>query len=304
MQPVATEIRFLLGDRCILRARRKLMPLAYGLDAILANRALRPAPLPPGADGYRLQSAPADMLASLAADYPGLISSQPQVYSRHYIDMAIGHDSYMAQFSAKTRATLKRKMRKLADVDGGTLDVRTHHRPEQLDAFFAAALPLSGQTYQARLLDAGLPGHGAFREEAHRLASADNLRAYILFLEGRAVAYLYLPVVDDVLIYAYLGYDQALASLSPGTVLQMHALEALFAEQRFRYFDFTEGDGAHKALFGTDAVQCATVFLLKPTLANRALLAGHQAFNAAVEGSGAWLDRIGVKARVRKLLRG
>ena len=118
------------------------------------------------------------------------------------------------------------------------------------------------------------------------------------------MAYLYLPVADDVLIYAYLGYDQALASLSPGTVLQMHALEALFVEQRFRYFDFTEGDGAHKALFGTDAVQCATVFLLKPTLANRALLAGHQAFNAAVEGSGAWLDRIGVKARVRKLLRG
>ena len=304
MQPIATEIRFLLGDRCILRARRMLMPLAYGLDAILANRSLPPAPLPHGADGYRLQSAPVDRLATLASDYPGLVGSQPKIYARHYIDMQMGHDGYLAQFSSKTRATLKRKTRKLADTGDGRLDIRSYHQPELLDAFFAAALPLSSQTYQARLLDAGLPSHPGFREEAHRLASADNLRAYILFLDGRAVAYLYLPIVDDVLIYAYLGYDQAIASLSPGTVLQMAALEQLFAEDRFRYFDFTEGDGAHKALFGTGEARCATVFLLKPTVANRALLAGHQAFDAAVEGAGAWLDRVGVKARVRKLLRG
>lgn len=304
MTPVATDIRFLLGDRCILRARRMLVPLAYGLDAILADRPLSPAPLPADADGYRVQSAPASQLDRLDQQFSGFLKSPPQVYARHYIDMGQGHDGYMAQFSSKTRATLKRKMRKLADADGGTLDIRSYHAPDQLDAFFAAALPLSDQTYQARLLDAGLPSHAAFRAEADALARADNLRAWILFLGGKPIAYLYLPVVDDVLIYAYLGYDQAQAQLSPGTVLQMHALEELFAEQRFRYFDFTEGDGAHKALFGTHQAQCATVFLLRPSLANRAVLAGHRAFNAGVEGAGAWLDRIGVKARIRKLLRG
>lgn len=304
MTPVATDIRFLLGDRCILRARRMLVPLAYGLDAILADRPLTAAALPGDADGYRVQSAPASQLARLDQQFPGFLKSPPQVYARHYIDMALGHDGYMAQFSSKTRATLKRKMRKLADADGGTLDIRSYHVPDELDAFFAAALPLSNQTYQARLLDAGLPGQAAFRAEAEALARADNLRAWILFMAGKPIAYLYLPVVDNVLIYAYLGYDQAQAPLSPGTVLQMHALEELFAEARFRYFDFTEGDGAHKALFGTHQVQCATVFLLKPSLANRAVLTGHRAFNAGVEGTGAWLDRIGAKARIRKLLRG
>lgn len=304
MTPVATDIRFLLGDRCILRARRMLVPLAYGLDDILADRPLAAAALPASADGFRVQSAPAGLLAALDQQFAGFLKSPPQVYARHYIDMSLGHDGYMAQFSSKTRATLKRKMRKLADADGGALDIRSYHRPDELDAFFAAALPLSEQTYQARLLDAGLPGHRAFRAEARKLAEADNLRAWILYLHGKPVAYLYLPVVGDALIYAYLGYDQGQAQLSPGTVLQMHALEQLFAEQRFRYFDFTEGDGAHKALFGTHQVQCATVFLLKPSLANRVLLAGHRAFNAAVESTGAWLDRIGAKARIRKLLRG
>ena len=304
MTPVATDIRFLLGDRCILRARRMLVPLSYGLDAILAERPLVPVPLPPGADGYRVQSAPADQLSRLDQQFQGFLKSPPQLYARHYIDMALGHDGYMAQFSSKTRATLKRKMRKLADANGGTLDIRSYHAPDQLDAFFAAALPLSNQTYQARLLDAGLPGHAAFRAEAEALARADRLRAWILFLQGKPIAYLYLPVVEDVLIYAYLGYDQGQAQLSPGTVLQMHALEQLFAEQRFRYFDFTEGDGAHKALFGTHQVQCATLFLLAPSIANRAVLTSHRAFNAGVEGTGAWLERIGAKAKIRKLLRG
>jgi hypothetical protein len=304
MQPVASPIRFLLGDRQILAPRRMLVPIGYGLDAILRNAPLTAAPLPANADGYRLQSVPVSLLESLDREFAGLIASPPQLYARHYIDMALGHDGYMAQFSSKTRATLKRKTRKLADANGGALDIRSYHRPDQLDAFFKAALPLSGTTYQARLLDAGLPDDADFREDARALAEADRLRSYILFLHGSPAAYLYLPVIDDVLVYAYLGYDQAIAQLSPGTVLQMHALEQLFAERRFRYFDFTEGDGAHKALFGTHQVPCATVFLFKPTLANRALLAGQKGFNAAVEGTGTWLERIGAKARIRKLLRG
>lgn len=304
MQPVASQIRFLLGDRQILAPQRMLVPIGYGLDAILDNAPLPAAPLPAHADGYRLQSVPVSLLQGLGRDFAGLIASPPQLYARHYIDMALGHDGYLAQFSSKTRTTLKRKMRKLADASGGALDIRSYHRPDQVDAFFDAALPLSEQTYQARLLDAGLPDDAAFREKARALAEADDLRAYVLFVHGRPAAYLYLPVVRDVLIYAYLGYDQAIAPLSPGTVLQMHALEELFAEQRFRYFDFTEGDGAHKALFGTHQVACASVLLLKPTLANRALLAGQQGFNAAVEGTGAWLESIGAKAKIRKLLRG
>lgn len=158
MQPVATQVRFLLGDRPILAARRMLVPIGYGLDAILRNAPLPAAPLPSDADGYRLQSVPVARIAQLDLDFAGLVASQPQLYARHYIDMAPGHDGYMAQFSSKTRATLKRKKRKLADAGGGELDIRSYHRPDQLDAFFAAALPLSQQTYQARLLDAGLPG--------------------------------------------------------------------------------------------------------------------------------------------------
>ncbi len=79
------------------------------------------------------------------------------------------------------------------------------------------------------------------------MASTDSVRAYVLFLHGKAVAYLCCPVVNGVLLYSYLGYDPKHADLSPGTVLQYLVFESLFEEKRFRAFDFTEGQGEHKS---------------------------------------------------------
>jgi len=298
----AAEIRFLLGARCLWSAKRDVVSLGWTLSDILAGRSVLRPVLPPNADGYRFQSIPASMLPSVVSD-PGFIASEPQLYPRHYIDMSVGYEGYLANFSSKTRATLARKNRKLAAANGGTLDIRAFHRPEDLPAFFAEALPLARETYQAKLLNASLPDNDLFGNKAFELAKSDNLRAYILYLSGRAIAYLYLPVDGDVLVYAYLGYDQAHAQLSPGTVLQMHALEALFAEQRFRFFDFTEGDGLHKALFGTHQAECATVFILRSRVRNHLLFRQHRVFNTAVGQAGALAKRIGMKAALRKLLR-
>ena len=207
-------------------------------------------------------------------------------YERHYIDMTGSNDDYLARFSGKTRSTLRRKRRKMESESGGSLDLRLYSRPEEMDEFVHHAVPLSRITYQARLLDAGLPESEIARAEMRELAWQDRVRAFLLFLNGEPVAYLYLPVIGETLVYAYLGYDPAHANLSPGTVLQMAALESLFAEQRYRYFDFTEGEGAHKRLFGTRSAPCASFLLLRPTLANRALLSSLKAFDAAVNGSG------------------
>lgn len=129
------------------------------------------------------------------------------------------------------------------------------------------------------------------------------MRAFLLHAGGAPVAYLSLPVSGQTLVYAHLGYDPALARLSPGTVLQMEALERLFAESRFRFFDFTEGEGAHKAMFGTHGADCASLVLLQPTLANRTLLGARDAFDAGVAGAKALAARSGALGRIRSLLR-
>lgn len=295
-----TAIDFTLGSRRLLSVPRQLSTWAFSLDDVLSGT-LPPTP-PDGRDGVRVLSAPTDRLAAVTARYPGFIAGGRQDYRRHYIDMALGFEAYMARFSGKTRSTLRRKAKKLAE-DAGGYEVTEHRSPTEIEAFLAAALPLSAKTYQARLLDAGLPSDAAARRAMLEAAEADRMRAFLLHAGGGPVAYLSLPVTGATLVYAHLGYDPAWARLSPGTVLQMEALERLFAEQRYRWFDFTEGEGAHKAMFGTDSAACTSLVLLEPTLANRTLLGARAGFDAGVSGAKALAAKSGALGRLRSLLR-
>jgi CelD/BcsL family acetyltransferase involved in cellulose biosynthesis len=289
-----------VGSRRLLSVPRQLSTWAFSLEDVLAGSL--PAVPPSGRDGVRVLSAPTARLGEITARYPGFIAGGRQDYRRHYIDMDQSFDDYMAQFSGKTRSTLRRKARKLADEAGG-YTVTEHRSPAEIEAFLAAALPLSARTYQARLLDAGLPESPEARRAMLAAAEADRMRAFLLHAGGQPVAYLSLPLAGQTLVYAFLGYDPDWARLSVGTVLQMDALERLFAEQRYRWFDFTEGDGAHKEMFGTHAAACSSLVLLEPTLANRTLLGARAGFDAGVLGAKALAERSGALGRIRALLR-
>ncbi len=302
-----TPVKFIIGSRTLARVERRLVPVAYGLNEMLHNGAVTLPPLRNADDGYRFMSIPVDQMTALCDALPGFLFGTADRFMRHYIDMACDFDGYMAQFSGKTRSTLNRKARKLAEVSGGKLDIRRYSTRTELAEFLEHALPLSAMTYQERLLDAGLPSGDAARADILARADSDEVRAFLLFVGEQPVSYLYLPVDDakkaPVLVYAFLGFHPEFAQYSVGTVLQMEALRQLFAERRYRYFDFTEGDGAHKALFGTHAVEGVSFIALKPTAANRMLLTGYDAFNGAVGAAARIADSLGVKARVRALLK-
>ncbi|KPF63540.1 GNAT family N-acetyltransferase [Porphyrobacter sp. AAP60] len=294
------SIDFTLGSRRLLSVPRQLANWAFTLEDVLAGTP--PEAPPSGPDGLRVLSAPTASLPYVAAHFPGYVAGGRQDYRRHYIDMGQGFSEYMAGFSGKTRSTLRRKARKLADEAGG-YTVSEHRTPAEIDVFLAAALPLSAKTYQARLLDAGLPDTPEARQIMLAAAEADRMRCFLLHAGGEAVAYLALPVTGQTLVYAHLGYDPAWARLSPGTVLQMDALERLFDEARYRWFDFTEGDGAHKEMFGTGHAACSSLVLLKPTLGNRTLLGARAGFDAGAAQAKALAQRSGALGRIRSLLR-
>ncbi len=298
-----TQIAFTIGARRLFAVGRMLEPMAYSLEQALGAV---PAPGPPSldrADGVRVLSAPAATASTIAALHPHYLIGAREDFRRHYIAMDGGFEDYMARFSGKTRSTLRRKAKKFAAADGGTLDVHAYSSAEEVARFLDLALPLSAKTYQARLLDAGLPDGEAARAAMLDRADAGEMRCFLLFLAGEPVAYLALPVRGQTLVYAHLGYDPAHASLSPGTVLKMEALRMLFAEERFRFFDFTEGEGAHKALFGTHSIACCSFVLLRPTLANRLLLGARGAFDGSVARVKSLSQNSGSLATARKLLR-
>lgn len=275
-------LRFQLGARTPFSVRRRLQRMPLSLADALAGGEPELAPLDHDDDGYLVTSLPIAAIDLLARRNPGLKPFVYQDYSRRFADLTLGFEDYMQCFSAKARSTLRRKLRKFAELGGSGIDVRAYRSPAEMLEFHRIAREISRRTYQERLLDAGLPDGEEFAAEMAKLAAAGEVRAWLLFLESRPVSYLYAPAAGDTLIYAYLGYDPDFAQHSPGTVLQLEAMREVMAEGRFRLFDFTEGDGQHKRQFATGSVDCADLLLLRPSLSNRLTMAALGAFNGAV----------------------
>jgi hypothetical protein len=225
-------------------------------------------------------------------------------FRRRFIDLTTGFDAYMSKFSAKTRSTFRRKIRKFREVSSGDIDWRAYRSSAEMRDFHAEARRISRRTYQEKLFDAGLPEDAGFVDGMLARADAGLARGFMLFLAGAPVSYLYLPIAGQRVIYGHLGFDPADAALSPGTVLQLLALESLFAEERYRIFDFTEGEGEHKRLFATHERLCGNVYYLRPTIRNRAIIRLHLATRTLSDFADRQLAQRNLKTRLKHYLRG
>lgn len=276
------RLRFQLGARTPFSVQRRLRRTMVPLDTALQGGELSLPPLDPADHGYFASSIPLTQIDRLTRRHGDLKPFVYQRYARRYADLGVGFDAYMQGFSSKTRSTLRRKLRKFAEIAGGELDVRSYRGPAELAEFHKLARVISRRTYQERLLDAGLPEGAGFEAEMTRRAEEDRVRAWLLFAEGKPVSYLYTPAEGDTLVYAWLGYDPAFSAHSPGAVLQLEAMRGMMEEGRFRYLDFTEGDGQHKRQFANGSIESADLLLLRPSLSNRLTVAALGGFYGAV----------------------
>lgn len=224
-------------------------------------------------------------------------------YQRYFVDLSGGYDDYLAKFSAKSRATLRRKLRKFEELSGGRIQWRIFRTPHEVEEFFRLAAPLAQSTYQERLFGGGLRADTTYLASILQLAEQDQVRAYLLFLKEQPIAYLLCPISDGALIYDKQGYDPRYASRSPGTVLQVLALESLFKERTHRLLDFTEGEGEHKQFFSTHSQLCADIFVLRARPWVVVTVAAHAAMESLTAPLRDALRRLGLLAKVRRLLR-
>lgn len=255
------------------------------------------------AAGYMLRALPVAEPLPTVRTANGYIRYVTAQYRHCFIDLSIGMAAYRSKFSAKTRSTIARKVRKFQETCGGVLDWRTYRQPAEMTEFHRLARELSARTYQERLLDAGIPDSPTFVDGMLQLAARDEVRGWILFDRGRPVSYLYCPAHQGTLVYSHLGYDPEYVKHSAGTVLQWLAIEQLYGEGHFTLFDFTEGQSDHKLLFATHTLQCANLMFLRRTLTHTLLVWAHATGTAATSRVGLWAEGLGVKSRLKRLLR-
>lgn len=297
-------LRFQLGDRTLWQSVLRLRVVRYPLAELLAGGPVPdPQGTPPGTQGYLLRSRPEPPAGADVAWRDGRVRYVVSRYRRHYVDLRTPLEDYLAKFSPRSRSTLGRKVRRYAQACGGELHCRAYREAAEMAEFHARARAVSALTYQERLLDAGLPEGEGFVAELEALARDDRVRAWVLGDGERPVAYLCCIGEGPDLEYRYLGYDPARARWSPGTVLHRLAIEELLGDGRFERLDFTEGEGEHKRFFATGSVDCANVYLLRAGAANALRVLVHAGATRGTAGAAAALERLGIKARLRRWLR-
>lgn len=299
-------IKLQLGDKTLLAPELWLQVREVGIDdeTLPVAEPIPPAdPLETNSQGFLIRSLRIIGEQLVLRERDGYLCYISSRHQRYYIDMRQPFEEYKGKFSSKTRSTLNRKVRKYAEHCGGSISWKVYKSAGEMPEFFQLARAVSQVTYQEKLLDAGLPDSEEFRREMDQLAQQGHVRGFILFYRDIPVSYLYCPVVNDVLIYAFLGYNPSYMNFSVGTILQWLALENLFAERCFRFFDFTEGQSEHKKLFATHHIQCANVFFLRSNLRNRLLLHSQRIIDNFSKLTGDKLDQLGLKSKVKKMMR-
>lgn len=303
LRPV--RLTFALGDIVLLRKTFSLMVQTNSLPD--CETSTDPDTLwlqvPQGCAGMLLRSHPCAENVAPIERRSHILRYVPNQYERYFADLRGTFNDYMQTFSRKSRYNLRREVRKFEELSGVQPCWRVFRRPEEMEAFLAAALDVSARTYQERLLRVGLPNDDAFRNRTLELAGADAFRGYLLYHGRQPVSYMYCPITDGVIEYAYLGFDPAYRQWSPGKVLQYYAMENLFAEGGYRLFDFGLGEGEHKRLFATSSIRCADIYCLRPTMGHTFWIRLHYIVDHLSAGIGRLLAKIRLKAVVKRLLR-
>lgn len=225
-------------------------------------------------------------------------------YSHYYVETRGDFQAYLAQRNKKTVATIKRKVKKVETFNGNGITFTAYATPAELEEFLRLAAPVSEASYQHRLLGQGLPTTAEYRAEVMDRARRGEIYAYLLWVGGEPAAYTTCPVYGgSKALYHYTGYDPRFSDHSPGTVLQYKIVEDLFRRENVDYYDLCTGEGMHKELFATGAMRCGNLYFCAlfsrytPLLLLRPLTAG------LTELAKTLLDRLGLKAAVKKFIR-
>lgn len=212
-------------------------------------------------------------------------------------------DSYIQGFSAKTRNTFHRKIKRLRQE--GNIQVIRVTEASQLDEYLSTAAEISRKTWQFKRLGWGIGGtdQELVRGKLGFLAQRGWLRAYLLKCGDKACAFITGWQYGSRFYHAGLGFDPAWSNYSVGTVLQWLVLEDLYKTNTPELYDF--GTSAeYKKHFSTESYQEAVVWLFRrrpyPLLADGL----HRVFDTASSTTASVLSRLGLKAKIKHMLRG
>jgi hypothetical protein len=186
-----------------------------------------------------------------------------------YLELGERLDDFLKCRHKRTRNTLKRRVRKLREHGAGRLDCQRVETEDQVDEFHAAARSIAEQSWQFHHLGGRLEDTALNLENLRSYARIGCLRAYLLKCGDRPCAFVIGYQYEDILQLRQTAYAAEFSQLSPGTVLYYMLLEDLYSHRRPRFANHGTGVTRHKRLFSNRSALDTSVYLFRPTVANK-----------------------------------
>jgi SAM-dependent methyltransferase len=231
---------------------------------------------PPILQPVTFQTMPDDGTVSRVLSIDGrAIRYVPYRGKRYFIDLSNGSFAdYLNRFSSNTRNRLKRQLRQLIQHAAGPVDVLSYTSPHEISEFREHAIAVSRVSYQDKI-GWGFPESEEYKLHLISEAAKGRLRGYILMAAGKPISYGLCRTETDIITYLIIGYDPEYRQFSPGTILLLRIVEALFAEHRFRRFDLGGHAADYKAFHATGSIDYLRVIWMPITAKNLALVGAH-----------------------------
>ena len=184
-------------------------------------------------------------------------------------------DEYLNGMSSKTRSTLRKKARKLAESIGGEVEITRIDSEHQVGRFLTDAVSVSRNSWQHEILGNRVSDSEDERAWSERLARAGLLRNYLLKCGERPCAFVVGYQFNGVFHDVELGYDREFAAHSPGTVLLHMLIQDLCDHQPPAVLNFGMGDADYKRRFGNLQREDVSILIFRKRLRNYLLVGSH-----------------------------
>ncbi len=208
-------------------------------------------------------------------------------------------EDYWAKFTGKARYNFRRTAKRL-----GHVRITKTTEPNQIAEFLDTANAISLRTWQAKQFGRRIRNGESELAMFTFLASQQALRAYLLFVEEKPVAFLIGIQFRDRFSLEEMGYDQAFAERSPGQVLFNHVLEDLMQHDRPRVFDFGGGDADYKRIYATTKSTTGTVWLVPSSWRGTIYLTLLRTCHMIARSTHALARKVGIRTLLRQWIRG
>lgn len=257
-----------------------------------------------GADAVYVESCPVDEplpMISKAGDCYRYVANH---YNHYFVRIEGTFDDYLASFNSRTRATLRRKVRRFKELSPDSEYFKVYRSPEEMDEFIRHSRVVAEKSFQERLFGEGIPDTREFRDSLIEKARQGRVEGYVLFCGDRPVSYIHGPIsYGSIILYDYVGYDPDFKAWSPGTVIQYLAIEHLFEEGRIKLYDLCTGEGQHKRIYANDHQLCADIYYFRPKPRLIAIFFTDFLFRHLTWSLTRLMDKIRLKNRVKRFLR-